>query len=151
MSLVVVCEKRVTEIQLGSVLVPLVGAAGRAVPALAGVGAAGQHVPARVGGGLPGAGRYQGELQERVRAMRTRRLPGLCPGAEGFMGSWISAGSRLLVGLINLILDPLLMFTFKLNMAGAAMATAAAQWIGAFSYAIKVGGPLCHRPPGIST
>lgn len=45
----------------------------------------------------------------------------------------------LLVGLVNLVLDPLLMFTFKLGVAGAAQATAAAQWIGALSYAIKVG------------
>jgi len=44
----------------------------------------------------------------------------------------------IVVGLINLVLDPLLMFTFNLKIAGAAMATAAAQWIGAFFYAVKM-------------
>jgi putative MATE family efflux protein len=39
-----------------------------------------------------------------------------------------------LVGAINLILDPLLMFYFGLGTAGAAIATAAAQWAGALSY-----------------
>jgi Na+-driven multidrug efflux pump len=55
---------------------------------------------------------------------------------------------RLLVGLVNLILDPLLMFTFKLNVAGAAMATAIAQWIGAFYYAIQVNDRLIWRDSG---
>ena len=44
----------------------------------------------------------------------------------------------LLVGVINLILDPLLMFTCGLGMSGAAMATAIAQWAGALSYGFKM-------------
>lgn len=40
--------------------------------------------------------------------------------------------------MVNLVLDPLLIFTFNLNVAGAAMATAIAQWAGAFAYAIKM-------------
>ena len=42
------------------------------------------------------------------------------------------------VGLINLVLDPLLIFSLHLNVAGAAIATAVAQWAGAFFYAIKM-------------
>lgn len=44
----------------------------------------------------------------------------------------------LLVGAINLILDPLLMFTCGLGVGGAAMATAIAQWVGALSYGFKM-------------
>ncbi|CAM9735379.1 unnamed protein product, partial [Sphacelaria rigidula] len=38
------------------------------------------------------------------------------------------------VGLVNVVLDPFLMFTCGLNVAGAAIATAAAQWVGALVY-----------------
>jgi MATE family multidrug resistance protein len=44
----------------------------------------------------------------------------------------------LVVGLVNLVLDPVLMFSCNLGVAGAAMATAIAQWIGALSYIFKM-------------
>lgn len=38
------------------------------------------------------------------------------------------------IALINLVLDPLLMFNFNMGMAGAAIATVAAQYTGAVLY-----------------
>lgn len=43
-----------------------------------------------------------------------------------------------LVGILNVILDPLLMFPMGLGVAGAAIATAIAQWAGAIAYAVRI-------------
>lgn len=37
--------------------------------------------------------------------------------------------NAMVVGAVNLVLDPVLMFSCGLGVAGAAMATAAAQWV----------------------
>eukprot|EP00903_Cladosiphon_okamuranus_P005750 g5704.t2 len=43
--------------------------------------------------------------------------------------------NAIAVGTVNLVLDPVLMFGCGLGVAGAAIATAAAQWVGALVYA----------------
>lgn len=40
--------------------------------------------------------------------------------------------NAIVVGAVNLVLDPVLMFGCGLGVAGAAMATAAAQWVRPF-------------------
>lgn len=37
--------------------------------------------------------------------------------------------NAIVVGVVNLVLDPVLMFACGLGVTGAAMATAAAQWV----------------------
>ena len=49
------------------------------------------------------------------------------------------------ISLLNLVLDPILMFGFDLGIAGAAWATAAAQWTGAVVFVVLMAGPLRVR------
>lgn len=85
----------------------------------------------------------EGELREPARTyLRIRALAGpavlLATAAHGiFRGHkdtrtplWVS----LLVNLVNLILDPLLIFGLGMGIAGAAWATAIAQWVGALVF-----------------
>lgn len=46
--------------------------------------------------------------------------------------------NAIVVGAVNLVLDPVLMFGCGLGVAGAAMATAAAQWVRSFSLVVVV-------------
>lgn len=56
-------------------------------------------------------------------------------------GAYRGAGDTLtplpitfLIAIVNLILDPILMFTYKMHLSGAALATVIAQYVGMFAY-----------------
>eukprot|EP00904_Undaria_pinnatifida_P010662 jgi/Undpi1/6726/HiC_scaffold_20.g09205.m1 len=57
-----------------------------------------------------------------------------CGTFRGMGDPKVSLVNAMVVGAVNLVLDPLLMFGFGLGVTGAAMATAAAQWMGALVY-----------------
>lgn len=57
-----------------------------------------------------------------------------CGTFRGMKEPKVSLVNAMVVGAVNLVLDPLLMFGFGLGVTGAAMATASAQWMGALVY-----------------
>ncbi len=73
----------------------------------------------------------------RIRALATPAVMLITAGNGAFRGFldtrtplWLSLG----VSCLNLILDPLLIFTFGWGIAGAAWATTVAQWLGAAGF-----------------
>ncbi|CAM9767063.1 unnamed protein product [Pylaiella littoralis] len=58
-----------------------------------------------------------------------------CGAFRGMGEPKAGLNNAIVVGVVNLVLDPLLMFGCGLGVTGAAMATAAAQWVGALVYA----------------
>ncbi|CAM9105197.1 unnamed protein product, partial [Hapterophycus canaliculatus] len=58
-----------------------------------------------------------------------------CGAFRGMGEPQAGLNNAMVVGAVNLVLDPVLMFMCGLGVTGAAMATAAAQWVGALVYA----------------
>ncbi|CAM9852250.1 unnamed protein product [Ectocarpus sp. 6 AP-2014] len=58
-----------------------------------------------------------------------------CGAFRGMGEPKAGLNNAIVVGVVNLVLDPVLMFSCGLGVTGAAMATAAAQWVGALVYA----------------
>lgn len=53
---------------------------------------------------------------------------------RGIMNMYIPLSVVVVIGLINLVLDPLMIFTLGWGIAGAGIATAIAQWCGALIF-----------------
>ncbi len=84
----------------------------------------------------------------RIRALATPAVLLILAGHGAFRG-YQDTRTPLLVALglnlINVVLDPILIFGLDWGIAGAAWATVAAQWIGAVAFLALLAGPAGRR------
>lgn len=100
--------------------------------------------PILTGMGARGALRSPSETYLRIRALATPAVLLITVGHGAFRGHqntrtplWLT----LALNLVNLALDPILIFVLGWGIAGAAWATTIAQWVGAVGFLIAMFAP----------